>query len=231
MVMRDERMDGDGGAMTRGWPPEVKVCGLMRREDAELAVEAGAAYLGAILAPGYKRTVTAEAASAIFRDLPARRVGVFVDAPKEELLRAAEAAGLHVLQLHGDEPPELAAEMRAAGFTVWKAVRPRTGEEFDEAVERYASAVDALLVDGFNPAAAGGTGTAFPWYEVAARRGALPDRVALVAAGGLNPGNVAEAARALRPDVVDVSSGVERALGQKDPDAVRGFMAAVRAIP
>jgi phosphoribosylanthranilate isomerase len=228
--MADIRMDEDRGAMIRSWPPEVKVCGLMRREDAELAVDAGAAYLGAILAPGYKRTVTAEAASAIFRDLPARRVGVFVDAPREELLRAAEAAGLHVLQLHGDESPELAAEMRAAGFTVWKAVRPRTGEEFAEAVARYASAVDALLVDGFNPAAAGGTGTAFPWYEVAARRAGLPDGVAMVAAGGLNPGNVAEAARVLRPDVVDVSSGVERALGEKDPDAVRGFVAAVRAI-
>lgn len=216
--------------MTRSWPPEVKVCGLMRREDAETAVDAGAAYLGAILAPGYKRTVTFAAASAIFQGLPARRVGVFVDASRDELLRAAEAAGLHVLQLHGDEPPELAAEMRAAGYTVWKAVRPRTGEEFAEAVARYGSSVDALLVDGFNPAAAGGTGTAFPWYEVASHRAGLPEGVALIAAGGLNPGNVAEAARILRPDVVDVSSGVERTLGEKDPDAVRGFVAAVRAI-
>src|ERR1044072_7064016 len=95
MAMPDIRVDGDWDAMIRSWPPEVKVCGLMRREDAELAVDAGAAYLGAILAPGYKRTVTAEAASAIFRGLPARRVGVFVDAPQEEILRAAGAAGLH----------------------------------------------------------------------------------------------------------------------------------------
>jgi phosphoribosylanthranilate isomerase len=214
----------------RAWPPEVKVCGLMRREDAEAAVAAGAAYLGAILAPGFKRTVTPEAASVIFQDLPAQRVGVFVDAPREDLLAAARAAGVGVLQLHGDEPPELAAELRALGFTVWKAVRPRTGDEFAEAAARYASSVDALLVDGFNPAAVGGTGTVFPWHEVAARRAGLPQGVALVAAGGLNPANVAEAARVIRPDVVDVSSGVERALGEKDADAVRGFVAAVRSL-
>lgn len=216
--------------MRRSWPPEVKICGLMRREDAETAVAAGAAYLGAILAPGFRRTVTPEAASAIFDGLSAQRVGVFVGSSRDDVLAAARSAGLDVLQLHGDESPELAAELRSLGFTVWKAVRPRTGEEFEAAAARYAGSVDALLVDGFDPAAAGGTGTAFPWREVAARLAGLPEGVALVAAGGLNPANVAEAARTLRPDVVDVSSGVERTLGEKDPEAVRGFVAAVRSV-
>ncbi|HEX8905574.1 MAG TPA: phosphoribosylanthranilate isomerase, partial [Longimicrobiaceae bacterium] len=189
----------------------------------------GAAYLGTILAPGYRRTVTPEAAAVIFNALPAQRAGVFVNATADELRRAASVARLDVLQLHGDEPPELAAALRGEGFTVWKAVRPRTGDEFARAAVLYAGSVDALLVDGFNPDAAGGTGTAFPWREVAERIAAAQG-VAIVAAGGLRPENVAEAASILRPDVVDVSSGVESAPGIKDAEAVRAFVAAVRGL-
>jgi len=208
---------------------EIKVCGLTRHEDARAATEAGAAYLGTVLAPGGKRTVAAAAAREVFGDLPARRVGVFVDAGLEALERAARAAGLHILQLHGDETPELARELRARGWTVWKALRPRTGAEFAQEAPRWAGAVDALLLDGFSTAARGGTGASFPWAEVAARRAALPDDVALVAAGGLRPDNVAQAAAILRPEVVDVSSGVELAPGIKDADAIRRFAGAARS--
>lgn len=216
--------------MTRGWPPAVKVCGLTRHQDAAVAVEAGARYLGVILAPGGRRTVTPEAAAVIFNHLPAQRAGVFVNATADELRRAAEAARLDVLQLHGDEPPELAAALRGEGFTVWKAVRPRSGDEFAGAAVLYAGAVDALLVDGYSPDARGGTGTAFPWRQVAERIAALELEMAIVAAGGLRPGNVAEAASILRPDVVDVSSGVESAPGVKDAEAVRAFLAAVHGL-
>lgn len=216
--------------MTRTWPPAVKVCGLMRHADAAVAAEAGAAFLGAILASGFRRTVTPADAAVIFRGLSAQPVGVFVDAARDELLRAAEVAGVRVVQLHGAEPPELAAELRERGFAVWKAVRARGGDDFSAAAARYGGAVDALLVDGYDPSAAGGTGTVFPWEEVAARRAELPSGVALIAAGGLNPANVARAAELLRPDVVDVSSGVENAIGVKDPEAIRGFVAAVRAV-
>lgn len=216
--------------MTRAWPPAVKVCGLTRAQDAEVAVAAGARYLGAVLAPGGKRTVTPEAAAVIFGRLPAQRVGVFVNATAGELRHAAAVAGLHVLQLHGDEPPELAAELRGEGYTVWKAVRPRSGDEFAAAVVRYAGAADALLLDGYSAEARGGTGTSFPWREVAERLSALPPGLALVAAGGLRADNVAEAATILRPAVVDVSSGVEAAPGVKDPVAVSAFIAAVRAL-
>lgn len=218
-------------AERRGWPPRVKVCGLTRHQDAVVAVEAGASYLGTILAPGYRRTVTAEAAAVIFGDLPARRVGVFVNAPADALLETARAAGLHVLQLHGDEPPELARAARDAGFEVWKAVRPRSADEFARAVEAYADSVDALLVDGWSPDAAGGTGTKFDWEQVAGFRSIVPGHVVFIAAGGLNPENVAEAARVLRPHVVDVSSGVEAAPGVKDAARVRAFVAAVRSLP
>ena len=207
----------------------VKVCGLTRHEDARAASEAGAAFLGAVLAPGGRRTVTPGAAGVIFGDLPARRVGVFVDASLEELEASARAAGLDVLQLHGDETPELAAELRARGWTVWKALRPRTGAEFAAEAPRWAGAVDALLLDGFSAAARGGTGASFPWAEVAAQRAALPPGVALIAAGGLRPGNVAEAAGILHPDVVDVSSGVESSPGIKDADAIRRFIQAAKS--
>jgi phosphoribosylanthranilate isomerase len=212
------------------WPPAVKVCGLMRPQDALAAVEAGADYLGVILAPGGKRTVTAERANVILGSLDARRVGVFVDADEAELRAAGAAAGLHVLQLHGDEPPELADRMRAAGYEVWKAVRVRRADDVAAAAERYAGCVDALLLDGYSAAARGGTGTVFPWEAVAAIRGDLPAGLRIVAAGGLRPDNVATAARLLRPDAVDVSSGVEREPGVKDAGAVRAFVQAVHSL-
>jgi phosphoribosylanthranilate isomerase len=208
----------------------VKVCGLMRHQDAAVAAGAGAAYLGVILAPGFRRTVTPEAARIILEGFPVRRVGVFVDADEPTLRSTARAAGVDVLQLHGDESPELAGRMRAAGWEVWKAVRARGADDFSDAVRRYAGAVDALLLDGYSPDSHGGTGTRFPWDDVAARLHELPSGVRLIAAGGLRPENVARAVRILRPHAVDVSSGVERAPGEKDPRAVRDFVHAVHAV-
>ena len=95
-------------------------------------------------------------------------------------------------------------------------------------MERYAAHADALLLDGFSAAAHGGTGARFPWEEVAALRGIVPAGVPLVAAGGMRAGNVARAVALLRPEVVDVSSGVESAPGIKDPEAIREFAAALR---
>jgi phosphoribosylanthranilate isomerase len=209
--------------------PDVKVCGLMRHADAAVAVEAGAAYLGVILAPGFRRSVTPDDARVILGGLQARRVGVFVDAAEEDLAAAARMAGVDVLQLHGDESPELAARLRAAGWEVWKAVRARGADDFSAAVRRYAGAADALLLDGYDPSSHGGTGTRFPWEAVAARLHELPAGMRLVAAGGLGPANVAEAVRVLRPHAVDVSSGVESAPGVKDARAVRDFVRAARS--
>jgi phosphoribosylanthranilate isomerase len=210
--------------------PLVKICGMTRRADAEAAVAAGADFLGAILAPGGRRSVTPAHAGIIFGGLPARRVGVFVDADPGEILAAVDAAGLHVVQLHGDETPGQAAALRTRGLTVWKALRPRGGDEMAAEAPRWAGAVDALLLDGFSPDARGGTGHRFPWRQVAARLDALPAGLPLVAAGGLRPENVAEAVELLRPYAVDVSSGVEHAPGEKDPAAVERFIRAARAV-
>ena len=208
---------------------EVKVCGLMRHQDAAVAVEAGARWLGVILAPGYRRSVTADDARVILRSFQARRVGVFVDADELTLRSVAEAAKVDVLQLHGDESPDLAARMRAAGWEVWKAVRARDADDFSAAAARYAGSVDALLVDGYSPDTHGGAGVRFPWEAVAERRGELSAGTRLIAAGGLRPQNVADAVRILRPHAVDVSSGVESAPGRKDPQAVRDFVRAVHS--
>ncbi|WP_420126173.1 phosphoribosylanthranilate isomerase [Longimicrobium sp.] len=208
---------------------EVKVCGLMRHEDAAVAAEAGARWLGVILAPGFRRSVTADDARIILGSFPVRTVGVFVDEDELILRSVAEKAGVHVLQLHGDETPDFAARMRAAGWEVWKAVRARDADDFSAAAMRYAGAVDALLVDGYTPDTHGGAGVRFDWEAVAARRGELPAGMRLIAAGGLRPDNVAGAVRILRPHAVDVSSGVESAPGRKDPQAVRDFVRAVHS--
>ena len=209
--------------------PRVKICGLTRRSDAESAAASGAAYGGAILARGGKRSITPEAAAALFAELPLLRAGVFVDASIEEIRAAAATARLDVIQLHGAESPETAAALRDLGlWTVWKAIRPREPEDFSRAIEAYAGSVDGLHFDGWSPLAPGGTGTSFDWEALAARRGELPDGLDLIVAGGLNPGNVARATALLRPAVVDVSSGVELSPGLKDPAAVSAFVAAAR---
>lgn len=209
--------------------PSVKFCGLTRRADACLAASLGAGYGGVILAPGGKRSITPAAAAELFRELPLTRVGVFVDAGLDEVRRAAEVAGLDVLQLHGSEPPSEVAELRAEGrWKVWKAVRPRSAAELRDALELYRSGADALLLDGWSASAPGGTGARFPWEEISAYRDEIPRSLALVAAGGLTPGNVERAIALLRPDVVDVSSGVESAPGVKDPAAMPAFLEAVR---
>jgi phosphoribosylanthranilate isomerase len=209
--------------------PRVKICGLTRREDAEAAAAVGAHFAGVILAPGGPRSLTGERAAAVLRDLPLRRVGVFVNAGRAEAERLAGLAGLDVVQLHGDETPEDAALLRTGGrWTVWKALRPRSGEEFAAEVARFAGSVDGLVLDGWSSRARGGTGSSFPWEEVALHRNLVPDSLELVVAGGLHPGNVARAVALLRPAVVDVSSGVEREPGVKDRDRLRGFVAAAR---
>jgi phosphoribosylanthranilate isomerase len=214
-------------------PPAVKFCGLTRRADARLAASLGARYGGVILAPGGKRSVDPAAAAELFQDLPLTRVGVFVDAGLDEVRRAAEEAGLHVLQLHGAEPPSELAALRAEGrWTIWKAVRPRSAAELRVALDRYRTDADALLLDGWSAAAAGGTGARFPWEEISEYRDEIPDSLDLVVAGGLTPGNVERAIALLRPAVVDVSSGVESAPGVKDPAAMPAFLEAVqRAAP
>lgn len=221
---------GRGAGHGPGREPGVKICGCRTPEDARIAVEAGATHVGVVFAGGPRRVTLGEAAGIVAAAGQARGVGVFVDASPEEVLEAARASGVEVAQLHGREPPESCAALREAGIEVWKALRPRSAAELEADVERYRDAVDAVLVEGFSPAAAGGTGTGFPlaWLDSVRERLAEggPD---LVLAGGLTPENVTQAIRRAGPAIVDVSSGVERRPGEKDPERVRAFVQAARA--
>jgi len=211
--------------------PQVKICGLCRPADAAAAVAAGAAYVGVILTSGHRRSRTLEEAAAIYGAATgARRVGVFVDAPEHDVLEAARALRLDVLQLHGAESAAQVAALAGAGpWQVWKALRPRTVAELEEGVATYGAVAAALLVDGYDPAAAGGTGAPFPAAAAAVARRGLPAGVRFVAAGGLTPANVAAIVAAVAPDIVDVSSGVESAPCTKDPDRMHAFVTRARS--
>lgn len=207
--------------------PRVKICGITRVEDGIAAVDAGADFIGVVFAERVRRVAPAEAASVV-RAVHgrARGVGVFVDADEGELVGHHDVVGFEVAQLHGSESPESCGRLRARGLEVWKAIRPRTRAELADGFERFGDVVDAILVEGFSSAAAGGTGSAFPheWLQ-GVDRASIPT---LVLAGGLTPANVRDAVSAVGPDVVDVSSGVESAPGVKSIAKIQSFIDAAR---
>jgi phosphoribosylanthranilate isomerase len=206
--------------------PAVKICGVCSAADAALATAAGAVYIGVILAPGRPRTRTLEEAAAIFAATTSQRVGVFVDPTRAAVDAAVAALRLDVVQLHGDEDAEFAASIAAAGVRVWKAVRVRTPGDVAAAGGTYGTAVAGLLLDGWSAAGHGGVGARFDWAAAAPARRALPPQLELIVAGGLGPNNVAHVTTLLRPDVVDVSSGVESELCRKSAERVQAFIAA-----
>lgn len=206
----------------------IKFCGLTRPEDARVAASSGAAYAGVIFAGG-PRNLTIDRARDVLNELPAsvRRVGVFAAQSATEIAEASERLGLHVVQLHGDSSAERVVRLRRAfGGEVWTVVRvvgSTLPASFADAVE----AGDGVLLDAYVPGALGGTGVALPWSQLGEALDRYRGSVRLVLAGGLKPENVAQAIAELAPDVVDVSSGVERAPGIKDHDRIRAFAAAV----
>ena len=149
-------------------------------------------------------------------------VGVFVDAGRDEMARAVQEVGLDVLQLHGHEPPETLADLPRRAL---KAVGVGEGFTAEQALRYEGRAAGILLDTRADGGAPGGTGQSFDWTRV---RDVREKASFLMLAGGLNAGNVHRALTAVRPDGVDVSSGVESAPGRKDAEKVRAFVAAVR---
>jgi phosphoribosylanthranilate isomerase len=234
----------------------VKICGITNEADARLAVDAGADFLGFILVPGTPRCVAPESAAEIIRALrggkaegrrqkaelggeqatlaktpgslshwvteshPVRFVGVFLDVPEAEIRAAVELCGFDIIQLHGEEPAELATQLRPE--RVWKMMHLRTPQDVALAVDYPAV---AILADTVSGGRRGGTGRIGDWPLAAE----LAKRRKVVLAGGLNPDNVAEAVRQVRPWALDVGSGVEAAPGRKDEAKVRAFIKNAKA--
>lgn len=210
----------------------VKICGIRTLEEARAALAAGADLLGFNFYPPSPRYVAPEDCARILKELPGQgswqAVGIFVNAPPHRITAVMETCGLALAQLSGDEPVE---ELDCLNGRAYKAIRPRAREEARRLAARFSppkaapqSAGPALLLDAFRPGEYGGTGQTGDW-ELAA--GLAPD-FPLLLAGGLHPGNVAQALAQVRPWGVDAASGVEAAPGVKDPLKMAAFVEAVR---
>ncbi len=210
---------------------KIKFCGLCRPEDAAHGAAIGSDYSGVIFAPG-KRTVTVETAREVLAAAPGtKRVGVFGLDSVPSVLSVAREADLDVLQLHGRFTAEdhflLRQEFEGEIWSVI-SVDVESGA-LDENWRSFADAADALLLDSSVAGNTGGTGRPFNWGAAAASVHAVATEMPIILAGGLTPDNVAAAMHQLSPDVVDVSSGVERSPGVKDHDLMSAFALAVRS--
>ncbi len=199
----------------------IKICGLTRSEDLAGLAGLGIDFAGFVFAPRSPRFVSPERAAELKSLVPAgiKKVGVFVNEERKTVERLARAAALDLLQFHGSES---AGFCRSFGLPFFKAF-PVTGPFDWRAAARYRPG--RILLDAFSPARAGGTGVRFNWELAGGDRSGMD----LILAGGLNPDNVGEAVRRIKPWGVDVSTGVESAPGVKDIEKIRRFVEAVRA--
>jgi phosphoribosylanthranilate isomerase len=212
-------------------PIQTKICGINTAESIAAALDHGAAWVGLMFFPPSPRYVPMDQAAALATQAEGRagRVGVFV-APDDDLLRQSLAqVPLDAIQLHGKEPPERVAAVKARfGLPVWKAVSIAEPADVDTA-RKYFGTADRLLFDAKPPKGSvlpGGNAVSFDWTLLSGTEWPLP----WLLSGGLHAGNVADAVRLTGAQAVDVSSGVESAPGQKDPVRIRAFLDAVAAI-
>lgn len=197
----------------------IKVCGFTREADLDGALALGVDAVGFVLYPPSPRAVTVARAAELARRVPpfVARVGLFVNEDAAAVERAAREAALDLLQFHGDESVEYCERF---GLPWIKAVRVRPETDLLECADRFRGA-RALLLDAWSEAW-GGSGKRFDWSLIPP---SLP--MPLILSGGLDPDNVAEAVRNIRPAAVDVSSGVESAKGIKDVARVAAFISGV----
>ncbi len=199
----------------------IKICGLTREADLDAAVAAGADAIGFVFYPPSPRYVTPARAAELARRVPpfVDVVGLFVNSTAEDVAATCATVPLSLLQFHGDETPEYC---RSFARPWLRAARVRPGLDLVEFARAHADA-RGLLLDAFVEGYGGG-GHVFDWMLIPP---ALPGY--LVLSGGLHAGNVGDAIRRVRPEAVDVSSGVEAGKGIKDHDKIAAFVAAVRA--
>lgn len=197
----------------------VKICGITRPEDADLAVELGASALGFIFWPGSPRYISHHLAGDIVRRNAGRvqSVGVFVDQPPDEVVRIMDVVGLDIAQLHGGESPEYCRQIRRQ---VIKAIGLHDGGP--PMLDQYDPEM-LILIDAHDPSRYGGTGRTVNWNSA---RGIAAARKTVLS-GGLNPENIVRAVETVRPYGVDASSGVESAPGVKDAARLKLFFEAL----
>jgi phosphoribosylanthranilate isomerase len=206
----------------------AKICGLSSEAAVDAAITGGAAYVGFVFYPPSPRSIGPVRAGELCRAIPAgvRRVGLFVDADDAMIAAALGAAPLDILQFHGAETPERVADAkRRFGRKVMKAISV-AGPEDAAAAASYEDAADMLLFDAKPPRRAdalpGGNGLVFDWQLIAGTGWRLP----WMLSGGLTAELLPQAVRISGATAVDVSSGVERRPGDKDPEKIRAFLAA-----
>jgi len=201
----------------------VKICGITRPEDGQFAAKLGADAIGLVFYASSPRAVDIETAQAICAVLPpfVTKVGLFVNAKRDEIHKVLEAVPLDLLQFHGDEAP---ADCEGFGRPYLKALRMAAGIDVLAELKAFSGAA-GILLDSYQAGVPGGTGQTFDWSRV-------PTQLdqAVILAGGLNPQNVAMAIEQVRPYAVDVSGGVEAAKGIKDRDKMMAFMYEVQRV-
>jgi phosphoribosylanthranilate isomerase len=206
---------------------KIKICGIMRPDEAVFAVTAGASYLGVVFAEG-QRIVTSDIAREIVAAAGGVVVmGVFADQPVDEILQICDRAGLSGAQLHGSYSPASASRLRAAGLEVWRVVRIAAPSDLDMLAEA-ANESDAVLVEPKVAHVRGGAGLPLDLAVAREARSRLAGHP-MALAGGLTAETVSEALALVRPEIVDVSSGVESQPGIKDLDKIARFVEAVFA--
>ena len=205
----------------------IKVCGMTDMAEANGLVAAGVDALGFIFVEASPRNVVPEKAREIIANLPpfVDAVGVFVDQELEVVNEIVKYCGLTMVQLHGSESPQYCEEVNARVVKTF-SIRPDVEvSETNPFYDPYLETVSGILLDTFHEKIAGGTGQTFDWDMIKKCRPSVP----LILAGGLNPENIGDAIRQVRPFAVDVNSGVEISPGVKDIGAVERLVDAVRA--
>jgi phosphoribosylanthranilate isomerase len=219
----------------------IKICGNRTLDDVEPSVDAAADAVGFVFAPG-PRQVKGEQVAALTPSLPRdlTQIGVFRNRDFAEIAYTVRTTGLNGVQLHGGLDLALAENLRREfgnGLFLIQSLHWRVDEEPEKSeqslhehirVIRRQNIADAILLDARTSTASGGTGRTLPWTRAREVIAAEPGRMRIILAGGLTPENVTEAIGTLRPWGVDVSSGVERQAGSKDPARVRAFITAAR---
>jgi phosphoribosylanthranilate isomerase len=206
---------------------KIKICGLMRAQDAGKAAEAGAAYLGVVFAGGPRAVSPDQAGEVVAAGLGVPVLGVFADQSADQILRIRDQAGISGAQLHGNYSRSVAERLRAAGLQVWRVVRIAVPSDLDSLGEAIPES-DVVLVEPKVPHSRGGAGVPLDLAVAREARARLAGHP-MALAGGLTPDTVAEALVLVRPEIVDVSSGVERLPGIKDYNRIARFVEAVFA--